>query len=264
ELENQTKITEFFLQGLSEKPEHQTLLFTMFLSTYLVTIIQNVLVILAILTDFCLHTPMCFFLSNLSLVDILRSSTTVPKMLVNIHQDSEQSHPLSGLPHPDVRLPPSLVHTCLMVQLTFCAGSEFSHFFCDLMPLLKLSCSDTHTKELVILASGVVTVFKIPSARGKWKALPTCGSHLTVVSLCYGTIFAVYLQPASPSSSQDKASALMCGVVIPMLSPLSTQSDRPPVLGQNSYWMLIMFQDHCWVLGTQRASHPLAGNTDME
>lgn len=132
----------------------------------------------------------------------------------------------------------SLVHTCLMAQLTFCAGSEIPHFFCDLMPLLKLSCSDTHTNELVIFAFGILmgispfscillsyacifqAVIRIPSARGKWKAFSTCGSHLTVVSLFYGTIFAVYLHPASLTSSQkDKAAALMCGVVIPMLNP---------------------------------------------
>ena len=131
----------------------------------------------------------------------------------------------------------SLVHTCLMSQLTFCAGSEIPHFFCDLMPLLKLSCSDTHTNELVIFVFGLLmgisplscillsytsifrAVFKIPSAQGKWKAFSTRGSHLTVVSLFYGTIFAVYLQPTSLASSQDKAAALMCGAVIPMLNP---------------------------------------------
>ena len=63
-------------------------------------------------------------------------------------------------------------------------------------------------------------VFKIPSAQGKWKAFSTCGSHLTMVTLFYGTIFAVYLQPASPTSlKKDKVAALMCGVVIPMLNP---------------------------------------------
>ena len=132
----------------------------------------------------------------------------------------------------------SIVHTSLMAQLTFCAASEIPHFFCDFMPLLKLSCSDIHTNELVIFAFGIImgispltcillsyicifwAVFKIPSAQGKWKAFSTCSSHLTVVTLFYGTIFAVYLQPASPTSSQkDKAAALMCGVVIPTLNP---------------------------------------------
>ncbi|XP_077627730.1 olfactory receptor 1I1 [Crocuta crocuta] len=283
---NETAVSEFLLLGLSERPEHQTLLFGLFLSMYLVTIFGNLLIISAIITDSHLHTPMYFFLSNLSLVDVFFSSTTVPKMLVNLHTQSRTIpfvgclaqmyafhlfgtmdsfllammaidrfvaivHPLRysvimssrvcgllvGGPWLITNLQ-SLVHTCLMAQLTFCAGSEIPHFFCDLMPLLKLSCSDTHTNELVIFAFGIVmgisplscillsyicifwAVIKIPSAQGKWKAVSTCGSHLTAVSLFYGTIFAVYLQPTSPTSSQkDKAAALMCGVVIPMLNP---------------------------------------------
>ncbi|XP_006898408.1 PREDICTED: olfactory receptor 1I1-like [Elephantulus edwardii] len=286
EPENQTLVSEFFLLGLSEKPEHQPLLFGLFLPMYLITITGNLLIVLAIITDSHLHTPMYFFLANLSFVDMLFSSTTVPKMLVNI-QTRNRAIPFAGclvqmyafhlfgtmdsfllavmaidrfvaIVHPlhySVIMSPrvcgllaggpwvitnlqSLVHTCLMARLTFCSGSEISHFFCDLMPLLKLSCSDTHTNKLVIFVFGIVmgisplscillsyicifrAVFKIPSAQGKWKAFSTCGSHLTVVSLFYGTIFAVYLQPASPTSSQkDKAAALMCGVVIPMLNP---------------------------------------------
>ncbi|XP_004715598.1 olfactory receptor 1I1 [Echinops telfairi] len=285
EPENRTTVSEFFLLGLSEKPEHQPLLFGLFLSMYLVTITGNLLIILAIITDSHLHTPMYFFLANLSLVDIFFSTTTVPKMLANI-QTQGRAIPFAGClvqmyafhlfgtmdsfllavmaidrfvaivyplrysilmssrvcgllvggPWVITNLQ-SLVHTCLMAQLTFCDGSEIPHF-CDLMPLLKLSCSDTHTNELVIFGFGIVmgfsplscillsyvcifrAVLKIPSAQGKWKAFSTCGSHLTVVSLFYGTIFAVYLQPASPASSQkDKAAALMCGVVIPMLNP---------------------------------------------
>uniref|UniRef100_A0A8C8Z8S8 Olfactory receptor n=1 Tax=Prolemur simus TaxID=1328070 RepID=A0A8C8Z8S8_PROSS len=286
EPENQTAVSEFILLGLSEKPQHQDLLFGMLLSIYLVTIFGNLLISLAIVTDSRLHTPMYFFLFNLSLVDVFLSSTTIPKMLVNIYTRSRAIpfagcltqmcafhlfgtmdsfllavmaidrymaivHPLQyvvlmssrfcglllGVPWVTTNLQ-SLVHTCLMAQLTFCAGSEISHFFCDLMPLLKLSCSDTYANKLVILAFGIAmgvsplscillsyicifrVVFKIPSAQGKWKAFSTCGSHLTVVLLFYGTIFAVYLQPTSPTSSQkDKAAALMCDVVIPMLNP---------------------------------------------
>ncbi|ELV13692.1 Olfactory receptor 1I1 [Tupaia chinensis] len=296
EPENQTTVSEFLLLGLSANPEHRTLLFGLFLSMYLVTVTGNLLIVLAIITDSHLHTPMYFFLSNLSLVDVSFSSTTVPKMLVNIHTQSRaipfagclaqmyafhlfgtmDSFLLAGMAidrFVGLRMPidrflpivyplrysvlmspracgllvggpwvvtnlQSLVHTCLMAQLTFCDGSKIPHFFCDLMPLLKLSCSDTHTNELVIFAFGILmgvsplscillsyvcifrAVFKIPSAQGKWRAFSTCGSHLTVVSLFYGTIFAVYLQPASPASSQkDKAAALMCGVIIPMLNP---------------------------------------------
>ncbi|XP_076775745.1 olfactory receptor 1I1 [Arvicanthis niloticus] len=284
--ENQTTVLEFHLMGLSEDPDLQPVLFGLFLSMYLVTVLGNLLIILAIISDSRLHTPMYFFLCNLSLVDIFFCSTTVPKMLVNI-QTQSRAIPFTGclvqmyafhlfgtidsfilavmaidrlvaIAYPlrySVLMNPrvcallvsgtwvitnlqSLVHTCLMARLTFCAGSEIPHFFCDLMPLLKLSCSDTHTNELVIFAFGIImglsplscilvsyicifrAVLRIPSAQGKWKAFSTCGSHLTVVSLFYGTIFTGYLLPASPSSSQkDKAAALMFGVVIPTLNP---------------------------------------------
>ncbi|XP_040096917.1 olfactory receptor 1I1 [Oryx dammah] len=286
ELENRTAVSEFLLLGLSEKPEHQIFLLGLFLPMYLVTIFGNLLIILAIITDSHLHTPMYFFLCNLALVDIFFSSTTIPKMLVNLWTQSKAIpfagclaqmyafhlfgtmdsfllavmaidrfvaivHPLRYLAIMSPRVCgllvvgswlitnlQSIVHASLMAQLTFCAGSEIPHFFCDLMPLLKLSCSDTHTNELVIFACGIImgispltcillsyicifwAVFMIPSAQGKWKAFSTCGSHLTVVTLFYGTIFAVYLQPVSPTSLQkDKAAALMCGVVIPMLNP---------------------------------------------
>ncbi|KAM5307239.1 olfactory receptor 1I1 [Glossophaga mutica] len=286
EPENQTTVSEFLLLVLSEKPENHTLLFGLFLSVYLVTMLGNLLIVLAIISDSHLHTPMYFFLSNLSLVDAFFSSTTVPKMLANLWSQSRAIpfadclaqmyafhlfgtmdsfllammaiDPFVAIVYPlrySVITSPrfcgllvggpwlitnlqSLVHTCLMVQLTFCAGSELPHFFCDLMPLLKLSCSDTRTNELVIFVFGLLmgispltcillsytcifqALFKILSAQGKWKAFSTCSSHLTVMSLFYGTIFTVYLQPASLSSSQkNKAAALMCRVVIPMLNP---------------------------------------------
>lgn len=122
----------------------------------------------------------------------------------------------------------SLVYTCLMAQLTFCVGSEIPHFFCDLIPLPKLSGSDTHTNEPVIFPFGIIlgisclacilfsytsifqAVFKILSAQVQWKAFSTCSSHLTVVSLYYGTIFTVYLQPASPAPPRRTRQLLCC------------------------------------------------------
>jgi len=81
---NDTKISEFILLGFSEEPELQPLIFGLFLSMYLITVFGNLLIILAISSDSHLHTPMYFFLSNLSFVDICFISTTVPKMLWNI------------------------------------------------------------------------------------------------------------------------------------------------------------------------------------
>uniref|UniRef100_UPI0040389507 olfactory receptor 7E178-like n=1 Tax=Callospermophilus lateralis TaxID=76772 RepID=UPI0040389507 len=82
--QNLTHISEFHLMGLSEDPDLQPVLFGLFLCMYLVTVLGNLLIILAVSSDSHLHTPMYFFLSNLSLADICFISTTVPKMLVNI------------------------------------------------------------------------------------------------------------------------------------------------------------------------------------
>ncbi|ELV09191.1 Olfactory receptor 7A17 [Tupaia chinensis] len=86
---NDTQLAEFLLWGFSEEPELQPFLFGLFLSMYLVTIIGNLLIILAIISDSHLHTPMYFFLSNLSFSDICLTSTTVPKLLVNIQTQSK-------------------------------------------------------------------------------------------------------------------------------------------------------------------------------
>ncbi|XP_004622231.3 putative olfactory receptor 7A2 [Sorex araneus] len=82
--ENNTHMSEFLLLGLSQEPEVQPLIYVIFLSMYLTTVLGNLLIILAASSDPRLHTPMYFFLCNLSLVDICFTSTTVPKMLVNI------------------------------------------------------------------------------------------------------------------------------------------------------------------------------------
>ena len=85
---NNTKISKFVLLGLSEELELQPLIFGLFLSMYLITVFGNLLIILAVSSDSHLHTPMYFFLSNLSFVDISFTSTTVPKMLWNIQTQS--------------------------------------------------------------------------------------------------------------------------------------------------------------------------------
>ncbi|XP_055968974.1 olfactory receptor 7A10-like [Sorex fumeus] len=87
--QNLTRHPEFFLLGLSEDPELQIYIFGLFLSMYLITVLGNLLIILAVSSDTHLHTPMYFFLSNLSLVDICFTSTTVPKMLQNIQTHSK-------------------------------------------------------------------------------------------------------------------------------------------------------------------------------
>ncbi|ELV13062.1 olfactory receptor 7A10 [Tupaia chinensis] len=89
ELKNNTEISEFLLLGFSEEPELQSLIFGLFFSMYLITVIGNLLIILATISDSHLHSPMYFFLSNLSFADICFTSTTIPKMLVNIQIQSK-------------------------------------------------------------------------------------------------------------------------------------------------------------------------------
>ncbi|KAF7478704.1 hypothetical protein GHT09_010152 [Marmota monax] len=132
----------------------------------------------------------------------------------------------------------AMLHTLLMARLCFCAENVIPHFFCDMSALLKLSCSDTHVNELVIfITAGLIllipfvlillsygrivsSILKVPSARGIHKAFSTCGSHLTVVLLFYGTVIGLYLCPSTNNSTvKDTVMALMYTVVTPMLNP---------------------------------------------
>ena len=132
----------------------------------------------------------------------------------------------------------ALCHTLLLTRLSFCVDLSIPHFFCDLGALLKLSCSDTSLNELAIFTAGVavivlplicilisygcigVAILKVPSTKGICKALSTCGSHLSVVSLFYGTIMALYFSTSSGKSNDtDMIASLMYTVVTPMLNP---------------------------------------------
>ncbi|XP_027831277.2 olfactory receptor-like protein DTMT [Ovis aries] len=132
----------------------------------------------------------------------------------------------------------AMLHTLLMARLHFCEDNVIAHFFCDMSALLKLSCSDTRVNELVIFITGglilvipflliitsyariVSSILKVPSARGIHKAFSTCGSHLTVVSLFYGTVIGLYLCPSANNSTvKETVMAMMYTVVTPMLNP---------------------------------------------
>uniref|UniRef100_M3Z658 Olfactory receptor n=1 Tax=Mustela putorius furo TaxID=9669 RepID=M3Z658_MUSPF len=283
---NNTRISEFQLLGFSEKPELQPLIFGLFLSMYLITVTGNMLLILAVNSDFRLHTPMYFFLANLSFADICFTTTTIPKMLRNIQTQSKVityagcitqmyffmlftgldiflltvmaydrfvaiCHPL----HYTVIMSPclcgllvlvcwilsvfhSLLHTSMVLRLSFCTEVEIPHFFCELNQMIQLACSDTFLNNMVIyiaalfLAVGsfigilysyskiVSSISEISSAQGKYKAFSTCASHLSVVSLFYFTCLGVYFTSAATQSSHSSAVAsVMYTVVTPMLNP---------------------------------------------
>ncbi|XP_054565288.1 olfactory receptor 1E5-like [Eptesicus fuscus] len=132
----------------------------------------------------------------------------------------------------------AMLHTLLMARLYFCADIVIPHFFCDMSALLKLSCSDTRVNELAIFIMGglilvipflliimsyariVLSILKVPSARGIHKAFSTCGSHLAVVSLFYGTVIGLYLCPSADNSTvKEMVMAMMYAMVTPMLNP---------------------------------------------
>nr|XP_006206315.1 olfactory receptor 24 [Vicugna pacos] len=286
EPDNQTRASGFILLGLSEKPEQEALLFALFLCMYVVTVVGNLLIILAIGSDARLHTPMYFFLANLSLVDFGLATNTVPRMLVSIQIRSKSiSYPCcltqmyffhffgimdsvliavmaydrfvaicQPLHYTTIMSPLlcgllvggpwvfscliSLTHILLMARLVFCGNNELPHYFCDLSPLLRLSCTDTSVNEIfVLIVAGMViatpficilasyariiaAITKVPSAGGRKKAFSTCSSHLSVVALFYGTTIGVYLCPSSVRTAvKEKASAVMYTAVTPMLNP---------------------------------------------
>ncbi|XP_002931275.2 olfactory receptor 1G1 [Ailuropoda melanoleuca] len=279
-------VSEFLLLGLSEQQEQQPLLLGIFLSVYLVTVLGNIVIILAIVSDPHLHTPMYFFLANFSLTDLCLASTTIPRMLVNIQANRKTitytgclsqiyfflwfigldvfllavmaydrlvaiCHPL----HYTLVMTPrccilllvmslilaqsySLTHTILLAQLSFCTDNIIPHFFCELLPLLKLSCSNTYVNQCVLIYWGgaltiliplliivsyvriMAAIVRVPSASGKWKAFSTCSSHLSAVCLFYVSAIGVYFIPSSAeSASKDRIAAVMYAVVTPMLNP---------------------------------------------
>ncbi|XP_008843122.2 olfactory receptor 1468-like [Nannospalax galili] len=132
----------------------------------------------------------------------------------------------------------AMLHTLLLVRLSFCGDNVILHFFCDLSALLKLACSDTHVNELVIFIMGgliiifpfllivmsyariVSSILKVSSTRGIYKVFSTCGSHLSVVSLFYGTIIGLYLCPSTNNFTiKESVLAVMYTVVTPMMNP---------------------------------------------
>ncbi|NP_001378408.1 olfactory receptor family 1 subfamily L member 6E [Equus caballus] len=287
EIKNYSSSTSgFTLLGISSNPHLQKPLFAIFLIICLVTLVGNVLIILTIHSDSRLHTPMYFFLSNLSFMDICFTTVIVPKMLVNFLSDTKSisymgclvqmyffmscgntdSYLLASMAidrlvaicnpfHYDAIMNPrrcllmllgsctvshlhSMLRVLLMSRLSFCASHVIKHFFCDTQPVLKLSCSDTSSNQMVVMTETlavivtpflcilfsylriIITVLTIPSAAGKWKAFSTCGSHLTIVVLFYGSIIYVYFRPLSMYSMvKDRVATLMYTVVTPMLNP---------------------------------------------
>ncbi|XP_054980613.1 olfactory receptor 7G1-like [Sorex araneus] len=280
---NLTGTPIFLLLGLTDDPELQPVIFCLFLTVYLVTLLGNLLIILAVVSDSHLHTPMYFFLSQLSFTDICFSTCTIPKMLENIRTQTQSityvgcmaqtffvmvftslencllgimaydryvaiCHPLRYTVIMNqsrcallialsllASLANSGLHALMALQLCFPSKVLVPHFFCELAQLLKLACSDTFINTLLIYLvaatfavipfSGIIfshtqifsSVLRMPSAQGKQKAFSTCGSHLSIVSLFYGTAFGVYISSTVMESSRTSATPSVMYIVVPQL-----------------------------------------------
>ncbi|XP_036621142.1 olfactory receptor 5B12-like [Trichosurus vulpecula] len=286
-MKNRTEVSEFILTGISDTPELQVPLFIMFTIIYLIILVGNLGIVALISWDSCLHTPMYFFLSNLSLVDFGYSSAVTPKVIaefltgdkvISYKGCAAQMLFFSTFVTTEIYLLAVMAYdrytavcrplhytttmtmsmcTCLTViahfsgflnsaivtgqtfSLSFCNSNVVHHFFCDIPPLLALSCSDVYTNEVIIFILGGFTVtfgllficisylfifiaiLRIQSTEGRQKAFSTCASHLSVVSIFYGTIIFMYLQPSSTHSMEtDKVTSVFYTMAIPMVNPL--------------------------------------------
>ncbi|NXT20338.1 OR5V1 protein, partial [Syrrhaptes paradoxus] len=283
---NLSTVSEFVLVGLSDALEVRFLLFVLFLIIYLATIAGNTTILVAIGMDTHLHNPMYFFLGNLSLLDLLCPTVTVPKMLEALLLEKKVisftgcvlqlfflidvvgteifllavmaydryvaiCHPLQYLNIMSMELCArlavgtwvvgflnSLLHTSLIFTLSFCGSNEVDQYYCDIPPILALSCSPTYSRELVTLvvagvlgsSAFVVTLVSYTyilsailrmSSESRHKAFSTCGSHLTVVCLFYGTTICTYVRPSSTySPHQDRIVSMLYGILTPLLNPI--------------------------------------------
>ncbi|KAM9312298.1 olfactory receptor 11L1-like [Gastrophryne carolinensis] len=254
---------------------------------YCVTTCGNLLIITLVTSSETLHTPMYFFLSQLSIADILLSSNIVPTLLYSLINNSTTMSLESCLSQLYIFITiemnecfllavmsydrylaicsPLLYHTAMkhvsciklillswllsifmaMIELItvnnlwFCGPNTIDHFYCDLEPLLDLSCSDTsliHMEMVIfsipvaILPFGFVmisyifiiyNIMRLPSISGRQKAFSTCSSHLTVVCIFYGTLFSIYILPTKEQSgNMSKVLSLLYTVVTPLMNPI--------------------------------------------
>ncbi|XP_029784426.1 putative olfactory receptor 3A4 [Suricata suricatta] len=295
---NYSVVTEFVLLGLSETPALQPILFIIFLLAYVATLGGNLSILAAILVEPKLHTPMYFFLGNLSLLDVGCISVTVPAMLRRFMSNNRSVpykaclsqlfcfHLLAGadcflltvmaydrylaICQPltySTRMSwgtqqalvgmscvfsftNALTQTVAVSTLNFCGPRVINHFHCDLPQLFQLSCSSTQLNELLLFVAAAfmgvaplvlitvsyahvaAAVLRIRSAEGRKKAFSTCGSHLTVVSIFYGTGVFSYMRLSSvEASDKDKGIGILNTVISPMLNPLIYSLRNPDVQG---------------------------------
>ncbi|KAM6448941.1 olfactory receptor 5V1-like [Liasis olivaceus] len=285
--ENQTFVMEFILLGFMNIKQGKSFLFILFLIMYTTCFLGNSLMIIVVVLNQSLHSPMYFFLVNLSLLDICYISVTVPKMLADLWVESPsislmgcaaQLYFLVALIGSEGFLLASMaldryfaiccplgyarfmnkyiclqlaaiswtcgflnacLHTILTFRLSFCQSNGISHFFCDIPPLLSISCSDTSINELALLTVGVFiglspffftlvsyafilhAILSNQQKRHLHKAVSTCASHLIIVILFYGSSIFTYVRPTSSYSlEKDQLVGILYSILTPTLNPI--------------------------------------------
>lgn len=286
-MENQTVISHFILLGFPTGFEMQLFLFVVFFLTYILTVLENLIIISAVKVNQNLHKPMYFFLGNLSFLEIWYISVTLPKLLIDFWSESKiisfqscmaqlyffislmctecvllaamaydryiaicnplrypviMTHRLCfqlGLLSWVFGFSISLVKVIFISRLSFCGPGVINHFFCDISPVLNLSCTDMSVAELVdfILALVIlliplsitvlsylfiiISIFRIPTNQGKKKAFSTCASHLTVVIIFFSTTVFMYARPRKIHPfNLNKIVSMFYAVITPALNPL--------------------------------------------
>ncbi|CAN0323395.1 unnamed protein product [Rangifer tarandus platyrhynchus] len=284
---NGSFVTQFILIGLTDQPDLQLPLLFLFLGVYMVTVMGNLGLIILILLNSHLHTPMYFSLFNLSFIDLCYSSVFTPKMLINFISKKNiisymgcmtqlyffcffvisEIYVLTSMAYDhyvaicnpllyNIVMSPkvcsslmlasylmafsgAMAHTGCMLRLTFSDANTINHYFCDIHPLLQLSCTSTFINKLVVffvaginiivpsiaifVSYGLIfsNIFHISSTEGRFKALSTCSSHIISVSLFFGSMSFMYLKPSSAWSVDDRRiSSVFYTNVVTMMNPL--------------------------------------------
>ncbi|XP_025032579.1 olfactory receptor 2D3-like [Python bivittatus] len=262
--DNQSCLTEIVLLGFSDFQSVQELLFSLVLIFYFMALMGNSLILVLIFLSPALHTPMYFFLWNLSFLEIGYTTTISPKMLVNLLLEKQSISfwgcgcqmcffllfgvteccllcvmavikPLRHCVPPLIGLGDSIS----IFTLPFCGSNQISHFFCDLMSVLRLASTNTYKNEVAVAALTVLvdltpfllilfsytliisTILMMLVAKNRRKAFSTCSSHLTIVFIFYGTVIFTYIHPNSAYSvDNNRFLGLFYTVVTPSLNPI--------------------------------------------
>ncbi|KAM3912195.1 olfactory receptor 2AP1-like [Leptodactylus fuscus] len=284
---NQTTIEGFKLKGISDVPDLQVLIFLLVLLIYLISLGGNLTILLLVCSDRYLHTPMYFFLANLSAIDISSSTTVLHRILIiftthnhmvstsacmtqlyifcaltsnefsilasmsydryvaicrPLHYHTVMSRRLCGLLASvcwGFGLIEQIPTVVLISRFTCYISKEIDHYFCDILPIRDITCSDTYLLELYILIFGnmniiislsltitpyifiILCILRISSSTGRRKAFYTCSSHIMVVVLFYSSLIIQYMVTISGNNmGSTKTFSLLNTAVVPMLNPL--------------------------------------------